>query len=119
MAGVFPTLKSGTVACWGTTRTRTFGSDVLACVDGSAYRYKSRLPTTDFTLVFTAIEGYDLAVLRAFWISNKGSFDSTWQITLDGVLYQNCCFASDQWAFTEDPGKVNRFSGKLQVIQTV
>jgi hypothetical protein len=115
----FPTLKSGTVACWGTSLTQTYGCTVQVCVDGSAFRCKSRLPTTDITLVFTSIEGYDLAKIRAFWISAKGSFDNTWSITIDSTTYLNCCFANDQWLFTEDPGKPNRFSGKLQIKQTI
>lgn len=117
MAGAFPTITSGAVACYGSSRTVTYKTNVITCQDLSDYRSAARGKLSNFQLVFTAIKGYDLSKIRAFWISQKGGFDSTWSLTFQGNTYNNCAFADDNWNFVENPDSPNRYSGTLNIEQ--
>jgi hypothetical protein len=111
----FPTLKSGTVSCYGLQRTASFATEVAEFLDDTEQRFRVRPPLARFTLVFKDIEGYDLNRVRAFWISTKGAFDATWDLTIAGVTYSNLCFEGD--LFSPNEQKQNRYSLELKVLQ--
>lgn len=115
----FPSLKSGAVTMTPVTRTRRFATDVIQFADDSEQRWAS-LPTVggvaDFVLSFSSIDGYDLDNIREFWRSMKGRYDSTWDITVAGVLYERMAFDSDEFEATETIP--NRFNLTLKCIQT-
>lgn len=111
----FPTLHSGEVTMLGFTRTASYGTAVKAFEDGSEQRWRARKPIAQFTLRYKDIDGVDLSALRAFFLSTKGGFDATWDITIQGVTYAGCAFATDTFSFAEE--KPNRASGTLPIIQ--
>lgn len=119
MPAAFPTIKSGAVACYGSTRSHEFQTEVLTCQDLSTRRWSARDILGRFDLVFIGINGYDLSKIRAHWISAKGSFDSTWSLTISGATFTTCSYDSDEFVFNEVPGKVDHYSGSLKIRQTI
>jgi len=97
----FPNLKSGKPAMYPATRGRGYMTGTVKFLDQSEQRWKARAPLTRWELTFTGVDGYDLSLVRAFFNSMKGAFDSTWDVTIGGVLYSNCVFEQDDFSPVE------------------
>ncbi len=78
----FPTLSSGYVAKYPLTRGHTYRTTVLVAVDGTEQRFSKGSALEDFTLTWTSIRTADKNLVRDFFNSRKGAFDTTWDITL-------------------------------------
>jgi hypothetical protein len=118
----FPNVKSGTARAVplrsGLSIKRARPTDVLRYIDGSEQRWKTGPALSSFALVFSAINGYDLSNIRAFWLSCQGAKDTTWSLTLEGTTYQNCAFDDDRFQPT-DGTKPGTFSLTLNIVQTL
>lgn len=97
------------------TRAVEFRTQVHRFRNGSEQRVAERGERARLVLTFTNLDGYDVSTLRDFWRSTKGAFDATWDITIDGVLYEGCAFEDDEFAATES--KAERYSVALRVVQ--
>ena len=111
----FPTLRSGQVTMTPLTRGLEFRTQVHKFKNGSEQRVAERGERARFVLSYTNLDGYDVSTLCDFWRSTKGSFDATWDITVDGVLYEGCAFEDDAFPATES--KAERASLSLKVTQ--
>jgi hypothetical protein len=111
----FPTLKSGKVNMYPTTRAKEHGTRVVTFCDDSEQRWKGRAGLATFVLEFTDIDGYDLSTLSDFFRTVKAKFDTTWDLTLDGTTYQHMMFDADEFTFVES--KPNRYSIRLACKQ--
>lgn len=79
----FPTLKSGSVAKYPLTRGNKFRTNVATFTDLSEQRWsRGNGGLAMFSLVYNNIITSDKEILREFYGSTLGSFDSTWQLTL-------------------------------------
>jgi hypothetical protein len=94
-----------------------FATQVVKFVNDSEQRWGTSVARGDFELVHTDINGYDLSTLYDFFRTVKGQFDTTWDITVNGVAYTNCCLLSD--TFEVEESKPGRYSVTLKVRQTV
>jgi hypothetical protein len=92
------------------TTVQSFGGDVEV-------RWVCQLPVQDFQLVYTAIDGYSVSVLRDFWVSQNGASTSTFSFTLNGVTYNNLLFVNDTFTQTMD-SKPNRYTVSMVFRQT-
>lgn len=111
----FPALKSGSAAMYPLTRSIECSTQVVQFCDDSEQRWKSRAKVSGFVLEYTDISGYDLGILRDFFRTVKGRGDTTWDVTIGGVLYQYMMFDSDEFTFTET--RPNRFTVRLSCKQ--
>ncbi len=96
----FPTLKTGAVAQYGSSRTRGFSTQVFRFLDGSEQRFQEyRGPLRTWTIRLSLLDEAELAALEAFFASQGGragtfAFADPW----DGTVYANCSFGEDQLA---------------------
>lgn len=97
----FPNLQSGSVTKYGAARDRVHRTAVVQFCNDTEQRWKQKKPEGAFSLQLTRINGYDLSNVLAFFRSMKGRFDSTWDLTLAGATYNNCCFSQDSISWTE------------------
>lgn len=111
----FPALRSGQVTMYGATRERVYSTKVVRFVNDTEQRWAETAGLARFILTFTHIDGWDLANVLEFFRSNKGRFDSTWDITLAGVTYSYMAFDQDEFVWSET--KPNRFSATLRLVQ--
>lgn len=111
----FPTLHSGQVTMTPLTRAVEFRTQVHRFRNGAEQRIAERGERARFVLSYTNLDGYDVSTLRDFWRSKKGAFDATWDITVDGVLYEGCAFEDDEFTCSET--KAERYSLSLKVTQ--
>ena len=96
----FPTLKTGAVAQYGSSRTRGFSTQVFRFLDGSEQRFQAyggALRT--WTIRLSLLDEAELAALELFFASQGGragafAFTDPW----DGTVYGNCSFGDDQLA---------------------
>lgn len=98
MAGTFPAITGG-------FRQVTKGPEylvrILRFIDGSEQRVAVQgegLLRIEFT--YPRIKAGDAKLLRDFYDAQKGSFDPTWSVTIDGLTYNNMTFEVD--AYRED-----------------
>jgi hypothetical protein len=97
------------------TRAVEFRTQVHRFKNGSEQRVAERGERARFLLSYTNLDGYDVSTLRDFWRSTKGDFDATWDIEIDGVLYEGCVFEDAAFSATEP--KAERYSVNLKVMQ--
>ena len=111
----FPTMRSGKIAMNGTSQGLGFKVSVVEFENGSEQRFKRRRQLFECTLVFTRIKGYDHGQVMDFFNSMKGRFDNTWDLTLEGDLWDNMVFIEDEfrWTYLEFYG----FSGRIKCRQ--
>lgn len=114
----FPTTKGGTLGMYGFQRSKEYRTEVFQFTDSSEQRWNSRVPLAKFVIVCINVNGYDVANIRQFFNDSKGGFDSTWDVTVKGVLYSNCCFADSTFPIAEPVG-TNRFNLQIKVQQTI
>ena len=106
----FPTLQSGQVTMYPTTRVVECVTQVVSFCDDSEQRWPGRAALASFTLQFTDIDGYDLSTLLDFFRTTKAKFDTTWDITIGGTTYQHMMFDADEFTFTENKPNLYKLS---------
>jgi hypothetical protein len=116
MAGSFPTLKSGNTVFYPLADTMSFGTQVHKFLDDSEQRHRDRLVLRRFQLTCNNISAYDVSLIRSFFRSQFGGYDSTWDLTFGGVTYSNMAFAQDNFPSVES--KHNRMTLSFQLVQT-
>jgi hypothetical protein len=112
----FPTLSTGSIACYPLTRTVSTATEVHRFEDDTEQRYRDRVALMVFELVWTNISESDFALIEAFFDARRGTFDATWDITVNGTLVSNCSFVDDSLSRTEN--KHGFVSGSLRIRQT-
>lgn len=115
MAGSFPTLASGSVAKFPTTRTVGFNTEVERFLNDKEQRYANHRALNSFDLVYSSLNATDLATLRTFFETQKGQLDPTWSITFAGTTYSNMVFTHDDFTATEN--KPKRWAVRLRCAQ--
>ena len=95
----FPTLSSGAVALYPLKHVARYPVRVIEFNDDSTQRWKQGAALNEFELVFADLSATDRDTLQTFFDSVKGAYDSTWDITIGGTLYDNMAFEDDapQW----------------------
>lgn len=116
MAGSFPTLKSGNTVFYPLTEVSSFGTGIHRYLDDSEQRWRNRLSLKRFVLTCNDISAYDISLIRTFFRSQAGRFDSGWSLTFGGNTYDNLAFDQDE--FPQIENKRNRMSLSFQVSQT-
>jgi phage-related protein len=94
----FPTLKTGAVAQYPSSRIVESRVRVLRFVDGSEQRFRNtRGPLRRWVIRLSEVDEAELAAIEAFFEARQGragSFDFTdpW----DGTVYPDCSFDEDE-----------------------
>jgi hypothetical protein len=94
----FPTLKSGAVAQYGSSRTRGFSTQVFRFLDGSEQRFQGYgAPLRRWTIRLSLLDEAELNALESFFKSQGGQAESfAFPDPWDGTVYANCSFDSAQ-----------------------
>jgi hypothetical protein len=82
MSGFLPLVRTSATALYPVTRRVCFQTNVAIATNATEQRWKQRQPWTELILPYSRINATDLATMRAFVESQKGTFDSTWQMVL-------------------------------------
>ena len=113
----FPTIRSGsTRVLYPLTRTASYLTRTLQFNNDKEQRWVVRPVLAKFALEYNEINATDLSTLKTFFDSCKGAYDSTWDITVGGVLYSYMVFEEDDWTATES--KPNLWTVRLTLRQT-
>ena len=131
MANTFPTLSSGSMVVHGTlgagamaqypaTIVNSYVTRVVQFVNSSEQRWTVRTNLFGAVLEFRGLCGYDLSLLRNFFVSLKGSYVddallNTFSMTLAGITYSYLHFDDDK--FEAEADNAERYSVKLKISQ--
>ena len=131
MANTFPTLSSGSMTVHGTlgagamamypaTVVNSYVTRVITFLDSSEQRFTVRTALFGCVLEFRGLNGYDLSLLRNFFVQMKGSFVddallNTFSMTIAGVSYSYLHLDSD--SFESECDSAERYSCKLKISQ--
>ena len=131
MANTFPTLSSGSMTVHGSlgagaiaqypaNLVNSYVTRVIQVVNSSEQRWTVRTNLFGAVLEFRGLCGYDLSLLRNFFVSLKGSYvdDSllnTFSMTIAGITYNFLHFDDDK--FESECDQAERYSLKLKVSQ--
>lgn len=114
MAGSFPAVAGGFRRI---TKGPKFVTRVLPFVDGSEQRISVQSDgLLEIEFGFPNVSAAVVVQLNTFLQTQKGSFDSTWDVTIDGTLYSNMALVEDSWR--EDNIIGNRYSLSFRARQT-
>lgn len=129
----FPTLSSGAVTKYPVTRRKKFRTAVYTHVDMSEQRFsKGGAPLVEFDLSFNSVTTEDKELVRDFFNNRRGSFDTTWDLTLEDkyvraqdtaaasgerTVFEHLQFMPNQ-RFEATENKPGRWSFTLKVRQT-
>jgi len=103
MAGLLPLVRGGAgTCCYGTQRSVRFSTSVAMAVNGSEQRARRRPPLTSLTLPYSHLLAADVTLLRNFWQSQKGGFDSSWGVVIGKVSTTGTVSGT---SFTDPSGK--------------
>jgi hypothetical protein len=104
----FPSLKTGAVAQYGSSRTRGFSTKVFRFLDGSEQRFQNYGgPLRRWTIRLSLLDEAELTALESFFKAQGGRAESfAFADPWDGTVYANCSFDSDQLA-TQYGGQAN------------
>ena len=123
MAGTFPVLSHGQPVRQGAVHRLEIRVKVQQFRSGTEQRYASSGLLNSFTLAYSRLPWADVAAIRDFWTTQKGAFDSTWQLTFldpsaqSDRMYANLAFDSDELAWNET--QQGRYDLSLGAAQTV
>ena len=96
----FPTLKTGAIAQYPSSRTTQSSTQVYRFLDGSEQRFLAyAAPLHKWQIKLELLDEAELTSLEAFFTSQEGrsrsfSFTDPW----DGTAYPSCSFDSDTFA---------------------
>jgi hypothetical protein len=97
----FPTLSSGTTVIGPLNATVSMPVEILKFESGAEQRFRSAKKLVSFRLDYSGISKADMVLLRDFYNTAKGSFDTTWSIAIDGTTYSNMTFVSEKFSARE------------------
>jgi hypothetical protein len=118
----FPKISFGRAAMYPLTRTNNFKTAVLQLTNDQEQRWVRQRPMQEFELVFTAVDGYSISVVREFWQSMKGDDQTTFTLDLgtgphgEGMTWNNMAFTDDNFKITTSQ-KANRFDLTIHLKQ--
>ncbi len=115
MAGAFPNLTSGAILRHPSNRKKRFPTRVIRFGSDVEKRWATARPLDGWVIGLANINGYDLSVVRAFWIAQKGRFDDTFSITIDAVTSTNMVFTDDTFPTVEQAQRPDLMSLRLEV----
>lgn len=118
MSGSLPTVRGGVQALCPVTRRVEFATDVAIALNATEQRFKRRPPLTRFILPYTRMNATDTAAMKAFFESQKGTFDSTWTFTLGATTYSHLTFEDSTFVAREDDATRTTYSFTLRARQT-
>jgi hypothetical protein len=112
----FPTPFGGVVALAPLTAIDRRPTQVLQFDDGSEQRFRQSAGLTHFQLDLSEISTDEKQEVFDFFETCKGSFDSTWTITVDAVDHEHIAFAEDRISATQ--GTDGTWSLTVKLVQT-
>jgi hypothetical protein len=131
MANTFPPLSSGSMVVHGTlgnnsmmqhpaNLVNSFVTRTVQFLNSSEQRWTVRTNLFGAVLEFRGLCGYDLSLLRNFFVSLKGSYVddallNTFSMTIAGIIYNFLHFDDDK--FEAEADNAERYSVKLKVSQ--
>lgn len=131
MANTFPTLSSGSmkvqspltteaIAMYPSNLVHSFVVRKIRFLSDQEQRWVVRNELFNGVLQYHSMSGYDTSRITAFFRTIKGAYVSPtytglFDITIDGINYQNCCF--DQDAFSPTTDRSDTFSFQLAIRQ--
>lgn len=131
MANTFPTLSSGSMTVHGSlgagaiaqypaNLVNSYVTRVIQFVNSSEQRWTVRSALFGAVLSFQNLNGYDLSLLRNFFVQMRGSYTddallNTFSMTLAGNTYNYLHFDDDH--FESECGNAERYSVKLKISQ--
>ena len=118
MAGSLPTVRGGVQALCPVTRRVEFLTDVAIALNATEDRRKKRPPLTRFILPYTRVSATETAAFKAFFESQKGTFDSTWSFTLGASTFTNLTFEDDTFTAREEAATPGTYGFTLRARQT-
>jgi hypothetical protein len=118
VAGSLPTVRGGVQCLYPVTRRVEFLTDVAIALDSTEQRFKRRPALTTFELPYRRITLADTNTMRAFFASQKGTFDSTWDFTLGSTTYSAMTFLDPDFAAREEADAPTYYSFTLRARQT-
>lgn len=118
MAGTLPTVRGSAQALYPVQRSVSFLTDIAIGLNATEQRAKKRPPLTTFTLSYSRISAADTAAMKAFFESQKGSFDSTWSFTLGSTTYAHLALEDDVFLCREESANRLTYSFTLKARQT-
>lgn len=111
MAGAFPTLSEGGSVFYPLTMRVSSLTRVQESPSGARQRYVVRPVMVEFALTYPRLKAADVALVDAFFDSQKGAFDSTWTLAFNSRTFTGMRFDQDEIRWTED--KPGRYSATL------
>ena len=111
----FPALASGYATVYPLARGLTWATRVLRFGDDTEQRFSLGAGRQRLTLAFEGLRKADADLIRTFHSTVKGAFDTTWDITVDGVTIGNLAAESDDLEVTET--SLGRYSVRLACRQ--
>ena len=118
MAGTLPTVRGGVQCLCPVTRRVEFLTDVAIGLNGTEQRAKRRPPLTRFVLPYSRMNATDTAAMKAFFESQKGTFDSTWSFTLGATTYTHLTLEDDTFTAREEDATRTTYAFTLRARQT-
>jgi phage-related protein len=93
----FPRLQTDAVCQYPMRRARSHRTEVVRFGDGSEQRYRDfAAPIRAWAITLALLTEEELRALEVFFWSNQGAAGTfTFTDPLDGVVHENCEFASD------------------------
>jgi hypothetical protein len=96
----FPTLSTGSIACYPLTRTVSMDTTVHQFENDTEQRYRSRKELVGLELVFENVRTTDWTLIQTFFDDHDGGF-APFEVTVNGIMYSNCVFVDDSLSKTE------------------
>jgi hypothetical protein len=116
MAGIFPTLTTGSVAQYPLTRGLVFPVKIAQFLDDTEQAWRSGPALNNWVLSFKRLKWADVQTIHTFWNTQKGDFDSTWSWPIDGTTWTSMVFTDAK--FPDIETYQNQHSLTLNIKQT-
>jgi hypothetical protein len=114
MAGSFPTLSSGQTVEYPLRLTYRCLTRVAAGQNAAEQRWAVRGPLVEMDLSYRNLTATDQGAVQTFHDSQKGAYDSTWTIAIDGATYTKMRFLGDELRWEET--LPNRWTTRLKAL---
>lgn len=113
MAGSFPTLSFGATAMYPLTLRVSCITRVLKAANSTEQRFAVRPAMATLEVSLVNASATDKASVDSFFDTQKGAFDSSWDITVDGKTYTSARFMDDELSWEES--KPTRWTTRLTI----
>jgi hypothetical protein len=113
-------LKDNAIAMYPSTLASSFNTRVIKFLNDTEQRFLVNDKLFSCTLQYHGVNGYDMAILRAFFNAMDGmlidpTLEHSFSITIDGSTYDYCGFGQDE--LDVEVGRGETFSFELKIIQ--